>query len=198
MAHSPLKNLGKDDLIDLFDLHNDIAVSLLRSTANKETFGQIVEKAMEMTSADGATLYLVKGGDELHFEVLNNKSFKSEGQTFDPIPLSTKSIATDSLNKKETILIDDAYLIDREWDVNFNKALDKERHYRTRSVLAVPLLGANNSPLGVLQFINKKNYFEEKWPTDPSAVSSMPAFSRTDTHLAEKLGLLFSAKLETI
>lgn len=196
MTHSPLKSLGKDDLIDLFELHTNIATSLLKSSANKETFAQIIEKAMEMISADGATLYILKNGSALHFEVLKNKAFETGDQTFDPIPLSTKSIATDSLNKKETILIDDAYLIDREWDVNFNKALDKERHYRTRSVLAVPLFGANGSPLGVLQFINKKNYYEEKWPTDPSAVSSMPAFSRTDTHIAENLGSLFSAKLD--
>ena len=100
-----------------------------------------------------------------------------------------------SLNKNETILIDDAYLIDREWDVNFNKNLDKEKHYRTRSVLAVPLADQNERPLGVLQFINKKNYFEEKWPTDPSAVSSMPAFSRVDTYLAEALSSLLSAGL---
>ena len=87
-------------------------------------------------------------------------------------------------------------MIDREWDVNFNKAFDKERHYRTRSVLAIPLVGTKNSPLGVLQLINKKNYFEEKWPTDPSAVSAMPAFSRVDTYLAEKVGTLLTAKLE--
>ncbi|MBG09103.1 MAG: hypothetical protein CME68_10120 [Halobacteriovoraceae bacterium] len=196
MAHSPLKSLGKDELIDLFEIHNDIATSLLKGSPNKETFNKIIEKIMEVTSADGATLYLVKGGNELHFEVLKNKSFKGDNQTFDPIPLSTKSIATDSLNQKETIIIDDAYLIDREWDVNFNKALDKEKHYRTRSVLAVPLIGNENSPLGVLQLVNKKNYFEEKWPTDPTAVSSMPAFSRTDTYLTEKLGLLFSAKID--
>ena len=195
MAHSPLKTLGKDELIDLFELQNDVAASLLRKAPNKETFNQIIEKVMEITSSDGATFYLHKDNN-LHFEVLKNKSFESGDQSFDPIPLSTKSIATDSFNKKETIIIDDAYLIDREWDVNFNKALDKERHYRTRSVLAIPLIGTKSSPLGVLQLINKKNYFEEKWPTDPSAVSAMPAFSRVDTYLAEKVGTLLSAKLE--
>ena len=196
MAHSPLKTLGKDDLIDLFELQNDIATSLLRKASNKQTFNQIIEKVMEITSSDGATFYLHKD-NTLHFEVLKNKSFESGNQNFDPIPLSTKSIATDTFNKKETIIIDDAYLIDREWDVNFNKALDKERHYRTRSVLAIPLIGTKSSALGVLQLINKKNYFEEKWPTDPSAVSAMPAFSRVDTYIAEKVGALFSAKLET-
>ena len=105
MTHSPLKSLGKDDLIDLFELHTNIATSLLKSSANKETFAQIIEKAMEMISADGATLYILKNGSALHFEVLKNKAFETGDQTFDPIPLSTKSIATDSLNKKETILI---------------------------------------------------------------------------------------------
>ena len=195
MAHSPLKTLGKDDLIDLFELQNDLAASLLRKAPNKETFNQIIEKVMEITSSDGASFYRHKDNN-LHFEVLKNKSFESGDQSFDPIPLSTKSIATDSFNKKENIIIDDAYLIDREWDVNFNKALDKERHYRTRSVLAIPLVGTKNSPLGVLQLINKKNYFEEKWPKDPSAVSAMPAFSRVDTYLTEKVGTLLSAKLE--
>jgi len=197
MANSPLKTLGKDDLIDIFELHHMMAITLLKNGPREETFSQIVEKGMEMTSSDGATLYLLKNDGALHFETLKNKTFKSDNKSFQPIELSTKSIATDSLNKNETILIDDAYLIDREWDVNFNKILDKEKHYRTRSVLAVPLIGSNEEPLGVLQFINKKNYYEEKWPADPSAVSSMPAFNRVDTYLAQTLGSLLSANLET-
>ena len=117
---------------------------------------------MEMTRSDGATLYLLKEDETLHFETLKNQSFKDSDKSYDPIPLSTKSIATDSLNKNETILIDDAYLIDREWDVNFNKNLDKEKHYRTRSVLAFPSLTKMNdlwefSNLSTKKIILRKN-----------------------------------------
>ena len=46
--------------------------------------------------------------------------------------------------------IDDAYS-----DPRFNKAIDKKTGYRTKNILAVPILAANGAMLGVLQLINK-------------------------------------------
>ena len=75
MAHSPLKNLGKEDLIDLFELYQEMAITFLKKEDKSSTFSSIVEKGMEMTRSDGATLYLLKEDETLHFETLKNQSF---------------------------------------------------------------------------------------------------------------------------
>ena len=195
MAKSPLKVLGKDELIELFETLQDVSTALLKEEQPQRLLPLIVEKAMEIVDADGGSLYLKGTGDILNFEVLKNNSFKADGVDLEPIPLSTKAICTQCFHTLESLNINDAYLIDKELGISFNRSIDKEKGYRTRSVLAIPLVDDSKKAIGVLQMINKKNFYLEKWPKDSGDVSDMPPFGNLDLYLMEQFGALFSAAI---
>ena len=195
MAKSPLKVLGKDELIELFETLQEVSTALLKEEQPQRLLPFIVEKAMEIVDADGGSLYLRGTDDVLNFEVLKNNSFISDGVDLGSIPLSSKAICTECFHTLETLNINDAYVIEKELGITFNRSLDKEKSYRTRSVLAVPLVDSNKKAVGVLQMINKKNFYQEKWPKDSGAVSDMPSFGNLDLYLMEQFGALFSAAI---
>ena len=61
--------------------------------------------------------------------------------------------------------------------------------------MAVPLVDDTKKAIGVLQMINKKNFYQEKWPKDSGSVSDMPSFGKVDLYLMEQFGILFSAAI---
>lgn len=62
-----------------------------------------------------------------------------------------RGIAGEALARRHAINIPDAHA-----DPRFNPAVDRATGYRTRSLLAVPLINAQNKAIGVFQALNKK------------------------------------------
>lgn len=133
----------------------------------------VLEKALEITHADGGTIYLVDTVDPrlLNFSIIINKSLNthlggSKGGSINipPIPLidkdsgqkNHKNIASHAAVNRELLNIEDAYQSD-SFDFSGMKAFDKEFQYHSKSFLVVPLLNHRSEVVGVLQLINAMN-----------------------------------------
>lgn len=92
-------------------------------------------------TADHASLYLV--------DRATHELFIQAGEITLRLPM-TQGIAGAVATTGETINIADAYSDDR-----FNSSIDKKTGYRTKSILCMPIRGADDQIVGVVQFINK-------------------------------------------
>src|ERR1044071_5721858 len=105
----------------------------------------IMAKVTELMDADRSTLYLVtEDGGWLWSKVV-------QGDERVEIRLEVgEGIAGWVAETREIVNIPDAYA-----DQRFQPAVDLKSGYRTRSILAVPMLGALGGLVGVLQVLNK-------------------------------------------
>ncbi len=105
----------------------------------------IMGKVTELMDADRSTLYLItEDGRSLWSKV-------SQGKERVEIRLEVgEGIAGWVAETGEIVNIPDAYA-----DQRFQPAVDLKSGYRTRSILAVPMLGALGGLVGVLQVLNK-------------------------------------------
>ncbi|HEY5935251.1 MAG TPA: GAF domain-containing protein [Kofleriaceae bacterium] len=105
----------------------------------------IMQKVTELMDADRSTLYLVtEDGRSLWSKVV-------QGDERVEIRLKVgEGIAGWVAETREKINIPDAYA-----DQRFQPSIDLKSGYRTRSILAVPMLGALGGLVGVLQVLNK-------------------------------------------
>jgi len=88
------------------------------------------------------------------------------------IVAATKGIAGQVLQSGCGVNVPDVYE-----DPGFNRSVDKQTGYRTKSVLCVPIIGKQNATLGVVQMINKTKLHEH---TDTTTTVS---FSEQDKAL---------------
>ncbi|MEJ7598584.1 MAG: GAF domain-containing protein [Kofleriaceae bacterium] len=105
----------------------------------------IMQKVTELMDADRSTLYLVtEDGRSLWSKVV-------QGDERVEIRLEVgEGIAGWVAETREIVNIADAYA-----DPRFQPSVDLKSGYRTRSILAVPMLGALGGLVGVLQVLNK-------------------------------------------
>jgi GAF domain-containing protein len=107
----------------------------------------IMEKVTELMEADRSTLFLVTDdGSQLWSKVI-------QGSEVVEIRLDVgEGVAGWVAQTRESINIPDAYA-----DQRFQPNVDLKSGYRTRSILAVPMLGALGGLVGVLQVLNKQD-----------------------------------------
>ncbi|KAJ3279886.1 cGMP-specific 3',5'-cyclic phosphodiesterase [Borealophlyctis nickersoniae] len=123
----------------------ELAESLFGEDNVQELGRKIIENARNMTRADKASLFLLDAGkNELYSAVFDTVTKRR--LTF---PLG-RGIAGYVAQTGEIVNLDDAYT-----DSRFNKDVDVETGYRTRSILCVPVLGPSNKVVGVATLINK-------------------------------------------
>jgi len=130
----------------------------------------VLTKAMELTNADGGTLYLTNLDDPhiLDFSIVINHSLNIyrgglSGRAIDipSIELVSKSsgqknhsnIASHAAITHQLLNIEDAYA-SKDFDFTGMKAFDKNLNYHSKSFLVVPLLNHSSEVVGVLQLIN--------------------------------------------
>jgi HD-GYP domain-containing protein (c-di-GMP phosphodiesterase class II) len=166
-----------------------IGIDLSGQKDSQRVLGHILDAAMRLTRADGATLYLIESG-ALRFSISRNTSLGVEvggasGATLsvEPIPLvgadgmpNLCTVASAAANQRRTINLDDAYA-SAEFDFSGTRRFDALNNYRSRSFLTVPMINHEGEVIGVLQLINAVD-----------AVSGLVvAFDRDDQYLAESL-----------
>lgn len=132
---------------------------------------RILDEAQDLTLADGGTLYLVDNhpSNHLNFAIVHNKTLDirlacEPGESIFPsIPLFESNgeinqhhVAAFTCHAKTLINIEDAY-DDTQFDFSGAKTFDEVNHYRTQSILAIPLLNESNQVLGLLQLINAQD-----------------------------------------
>lgn len=112
---------------------------------------EVVDVSRNILDADRGTVFLY---DELTNELVVRVA--TELGTI-RIP-ADKGIVGESAQTHKLINVPDCYADDR-----FNRDIDKQTGYRSRCMLTIPLLGFENSLVGVLQILNKNDgVFDEQ------------------------------------
>lgn len=146
---------------------NDAIPSLPSMPHSPNVLERIVEEGMELTRAEGGTLYLYYNEPpRLEFAVLRNAPlglFQGGSSTMPvnqaALPLQVDgnpnlhNIATHAAICNRCVNIDNAYE-NVSFDFTGVKQFDARHHYRSRSFLAVPLRDHRQQLLGVLQLVN--------------------------------------------
>ena len=112
---------------------------------------EVVDASRQILDADRGTVFLYDSvADELVVRV---------GTGLDHIRIpSDKGIVGESAQTRTLINVPDCYA-----DKRFNRAIDKQTGYRSRCMLTIPLIGYEDSLVGVLQILNKNNgVFDEQ------------------------------------
>ncbi len=106
---------------------------------------EVVNASREVLSADRGTVFLYdEAADELVVRV---------GTDLDHIRIpADKGIVGESAQSRQLINVPDCYADDR-----FNRAIDKQTGYKSRCMLTIPLIGYEESLIGVLQILNKNS-----------------------------------------
>lgn len=146
---------------------NKIGIALSAEKDHDRLLELILVKAMEITNADGGTLYTHTDDQRLKFEILHNRSLNihkggtsGEEITFYPIALydddgkpNKHMVAANAVISGETVNIPDAYASE-EFDFSGTRNFDSKTGYRSTSFLTVPMTNHENEIIGVLQLIN--------------------------------------------
>ncbi len=167
---------------------NEIGIALSAADDHEQLCDQILAGAMELTDADGGSLYqLSDDRQSLEFSIVLTHSLDihmggSSGHaiSFPAVPLfvndepNMANVVSACVHDESTINIADAYHAEG-FDFSGTRRFDRQTGYRTRSILTVPLKDHHNEIIGVLQLINA---------TDGGGIRE---FSHADRQLAESL-----------
>ncbi|RMF94219.1 MAG: GAF domain-containing protein [Nitrospinota bacterium] len=192
------------------DLHQQIArlnrigIALSSEHNLRNLLELIVKEAREFTQADGGSLYLIKG-EKLVFEVAQNATLdKRLGRSQEafrpfPIPLTCESMAGYVALTGKVLNIEDVYTIPVDAEYHFNAEFDRRNHYRTQSMLTVPMRDNEDQIIGVLQLINSLNEHGEVVPFLPEyeelvlSLASQAAVAINNARLIQQIKELFEA-----
>ena len=125
---------------------------------------EVVDAARNILDADRGTVFLYdEASDELVVRVATELSHFR-------IP-ARKGIVGECAMTRQLINVPDCYA-----DERFNRAIDEETGYRSRCMLTIPLIGFEDSLVGVLQILNKKDgIFDEQDEFIASALAAQAA-----------------------
>jgi HD-GYP domain-containing protein (c-di-GMP phosphodiesterase class II) len=135
---------------------------------------RILTSVREVFNADAGSIYL-KDRDTLEFSYTQNDTLRERlgtgkkliYNTF-TIPVNDDSIAGYVANHNETVSISDVYTLNDSTPYSFDATFDELSHYRTRSMLTVPMTNQRDDVLGVMQVINARDDDDKPVPFAPS------------------------------
>lgn len=197
---------------------NEIGIALSAEKDHDSLLELILVKAMEITNADGGTLYSRTDDQHLKFEILHNRSLNihkggtsGEEIVFYPIALyddegkpNDHMVAARAVISGETVNIPDAYASE-EFDFSGTRNFDSKMGYRSTSFLTVPMTNHENDIIGVLQLINATEEDSKTVrPFSPlgqqvvESLASQAAVTITNTALIEAQKNLFDSFIQLI
>jgi transcriptional regulator with GAF, ATPase, and Fis domain len=157
----------------------------------KKLYSTIVRKARELTKADSGTLFVIETSaskeDLLRFAIAQTGPQHKETYAGGTVPLSNKSIAGNVAMNGRAFRLDDVYKDAAAHMLNFDRSFDEKNGYRTKSMLAVPLVSYTGKPVGVLELINRKPIFEMPLNTAAITESAVEPFDKRDEELIAAL-----------
>lgn len=134
-------NLEAQALNQILDVTRKLAAPFDLDTM----LGEVVNAARNILDADRGTVFLFdEANDELFIKV-------ATGLDLIRIP-ADKGIVGECAQTRKLINVPDCYA-----DGRFNRAIDKQTGYKTRCMLTLPLIGYEDSLIGVLQILNKND-----------------------------------------
>jgi HD-GYP domain-containing protein (c-di-GMP phosphodiesterase class II) len=142
---------------------NAIGCALSRQMRDLDRLlNMILEEARRFYRCDAGSLY-TRDGDNLVFRCAQNDTLKKRPKSAGssdsnfvakPLPISKRSIAGFVAATGEILVIDDVYELGGKTEYQFDRSFDNANNYRTRSILAIPMVGIDDQVIGVLQLIN--------------------------------------------
>jgi phosphoserine phosphatase RsbU/P len=131
--------LNADTLERLLDLTRSLAGPYDLA----ELLVEVVNAALAVLSAERGSVFL--------FDPKTDELYTTVATGIDGIRFpATRGIAGSCAGQRQVVRVDDCYA-----DPRFNQAVDQQSGYRTRCVLAVPLIGYDDALIGVLQLLNR-------------------------------------------
>lgn len=173
----------------------------------------ILQAALQITNADGGTLYRVTEDKTLKFEILHTKSkgVHIGGKSGKPVPIppiplikedgepELARVACYAANRAETVNIADAYDA-AGFDFSGTIQFDQVNGYRSKSFLTIPMKNHEAEIIGVLQLINATDKatgeivpFSQHDQAIVEALSSQAAIALTNRMLIQHLEELFES-----
>ena len=149
---------SQDNFLNLLRELNKIGIALSAEKDHDRLLEQILLKAMEITHADGGTLYSRTEDQRLKFEILHNRTLNihkggTSGQEISFYPLALyddegnpnkNMVAAWAAISGETVNIADAYA-SVEFDFSGTRKFDAKTGYRSTSFLTVPMKDHENT-----------------------------------------------------
>jgi HD-GYP domain-containing protein (c-di-GMP phosphodiesterase class II) len=159
---SPPGNPGSREAHCDLDVCNRILQVMERLSRIKDLHAlldEVLLQARRLTRADAGSIYLIENG-VLNFSYIHNDTlFEASGVSRylyanHTLPVDNRSLAGYTALTGKPLLIDDAYHLPPGMPFTFNDAFDRHSGYRTRSILAVPLVTSTGKTVGVMEIIN--------------------------------------------
>jgi len=137
---------------------------------------EVVDASRNILDADRGTVFLYEEeSNELIVRVATEL-----GQIRIP---ADKGIVGESAQSRKLINVPDCYA-----DKRFNRAIDKQTGYRSRCMLTIPLIGYEDSLIGVLQILNKNSgTFDEQDEFIAVALAAQAAVVLHRARIAEQM-----------
>jgi HD-GYP domain-containing protein (c-di-GMP phosphodiesterase class II) len=178
----------------------------------------IVSEARRFTNADGGTLYIKNGRNELEFKIVQSDSlnlkmggaaFQSQGN-WPAIPLRHEDGSENHRHvSAHCVLVGEAVNIAEVYSADFDfqgvRDFDRRTGYRSKSMLLVPMRGHENEVIGVLQLLNARDRqtgtvigFNDHEIADLTSLASQAAIAVTNVRLVGELEHLLDAFLRVI
>jgi HD-GYP domain-containing protein (c-di-GMP phosphodiesterase class II) len=138
---------------------NTIGIRLSAEANPRFLLETILSKAREITSSDAGSVYIVdqtgSDGRHLRFALAQNDSVDVPFRTA-TLPLTHASVAGHVALTGRIVNLADAYAPPPDSPFTINRWFDEQAHYRTKSMLVVPMRTPQGETIGVLQLINCK------------------------------------------
>jgi len=177
------------------------ARDLARERDIDKLLATVLERCRYLAGADAGSIYIVEGSDpdvtrrQLRFKLSQNESLALPSGEF-VMPISMRSIAGSVAMTRKTVTIEDVYNLPEDSPFQFDSSFDKRVGYRTRSILAVPLVSAQDEVIGVVQLINKKRDPRERLRTPDDAIEHVVPFDERSIELVASLAAQAGVALE--
>ncbi len=171
--------------------------------ASERDLGALLERillsARRLVSADAGSIYLVEadpgGGRRLRFVRAQNDSLPAPGGGA-VLPLDRSSMAGMAAVTGEPVEVADAYDLPPGTPFTFNRSFDERSGYRSRSVLAVPMITRSREIVGVIQLINRKRRRDARLDGPRAVEREVVPFDSGDLELARSLAAQAAVVLE--
>jgi diguanylate cyclase (GGDEF)-like protein len=153
--------MPREDLARAYQDLVHIGLAFTRETEAPLLLERILSEARRFTHAEAGTLYLLEG-NTLHFSAVQNDALARRlgveemrrCLSAEPLRLNEASLAGHVAMTGDVLNLHDPHMIPPDRPYAFNAEVDVRCHYRTHSVLVVPLQDPSGRILGVLQLIN--------------------------------------------
>lgn len=186
----------------------EIGIGLIGIKDWNKLLKKILSEAIDITNADGGTLYLISDVG-LEHKIMQNKSLNidkganGEHIDFAPLEMSLANIAAYSALKREVVNINDVYHSEL-FDFSGPKEFDDMTGYKTKSMLVFPLLNRRSMVVGVLQLINSSDKegnvvpFEERLEDVVLSMASQAGISIENMQYVDEIRHLFESFVQVI